>query len=86
MDVIILVVSLGTSIASLVCWVLTLIAMFKNAEIGGTLKGVLGIFCPLWAFIWGWQHAAALKRQKIMQIWTALFIVNLILNFIPVGS
>ena len=64
-------------IGSLVCWILTLIKMFQNDNIG---LAILGIICPLWAFIWGWINAKKHGHQKIMMIWTACWVLGMIFN------
>jgi len=55
-------------IGSIICWIIVLIKMFKNEK---PLIGVLGIFCGLWAFIWGWMKASTLGLKKTMLIWSA---------------
>jgi hypothetical protein len=30
------------------------------------LKGILGVFCGLYAFIWGWMNAGRLGLKNIM--------------------
>ena len=67
------VVGLG----SLVCWVFVLTKLFP-AE--GTGKGILGIICALYAFIWGWQNKDQHDLQNVMVIWTILVIVSVVLN------
>ena len=70
-----LVVGLG----SLVCAVIVIIKLFQNE---GALKGILGIICGLYTFIWGWMNANRLGIRNIMLIWTALIILGIILNVI----
>lgn len=70
-----LVVGLG----SLVCAVIVIIKLFQNE---GALKGILGIICGLYTFIWGWMNAGRLGIRNIMLIWTALIILGIILNVI----
>ena len=70
-----LVVGLG----SLVCAVIVIIKLFQNE---GALKGILGIICGLYTFIWGWMNASRLGIRNIMLIWTALIILGIILNVI----
>lgn len=68
-------------IGSVICWIMVLIKMFQ-AE--GPLHGILGIICSLYALIWGWMHADEHGLRKIVQIWTALAVVGLILNFMVI--
>ena len=65
------------SIASLVCFILVLIKLFKKE---GVLLGILGIICALYTFIWGWINHKKQKITNIMLIWTIITIIALILN------
>jgi hypothetical protein len=64
-------------LVSFVCWILVLVKMFPKE---GALKGILGIICGLYAFIWGWQHKDELANKNIMPAWTGAFVVGLIAN------
>ena len=61
-----LIISLG----SIACWIITLIKMFK----GNIGLAILGIICPLWAFIWGWMNCGTADK-KLMLIWTACIVL-----------
>ncbi len=74
MGIIALLVGLG----SLICFIIVLIKLFQNE---GALKGILGIICGLYTFIWGWMNADKLGIKNIMIIWTLLILVSLVLNF-----
>ena len=65
-------------LGSLVCWIMVLIKLFK-AE--GPLYGILGIICGLYALVWGWMNADKQNIRQLMMIWTALFILGLVINF-----
>ena len=77
MGFILWVLGLLCSIGSLVCWIMVLVAIFKANQIW---QGVVGIICPLFAFIWGWMQATPLGIRKVMQIWTVLIIAGIVLN------
>ena len=64
-----------SGLACLVCFIMVLIQMFKNENIG---LAILGIFCGLWAFIWGWMNASKHALKKIMLIWTIATILYMI--------
>ena len=64
-------------LASMVCWILVLIKIFKQAGIG---LGILGIICPLFVLIFGWIKSKEWGIQEIMLIWTILLIVGIVLN------
>ncbi|MGJ8634034.1 MAG: hypothetical protein ACSHX7_08940 [Luteolibacter sp.] len=66
-------------IGSLVCFIMVLIKMFQNEK---PLLGVLGIFCGLWTFIWGWMKAETLGLKKIMMIWSGCIVLVIIGNVI----
>ncbi len=70
-------VGILASLVSLVCLVLVLVKMFPKE---GVLKGILGIICGLYAFIWGWQHKDELANKNIMPVWTGAIVLGLIAN------
>lgn len=61
-----------------ICAIIVLIKLFQNE---GALKGILGIICGLYTFIWGWMNANRLGLRNIMMIWTLLLIIAIVLNF-----
>lgn len=66
----------------LVCFIMVLIKLFQNE---GALKGVLGLICGLYTFIWGWINATKLGIKNIMLIWTVLLILSLVFNIASGG-
>lgn len=60
----------------IVCWIMVLIRMFKEA---GAVHGIIGILCSLYAFIWGWMNSGKYGIRNIMLAWTALLILYIIL-------
>ena len=73
MSIVLLLLLLG----SVICWIMVLIQMFKNA---GAVHGIIGILCSLYAFIWGWMNANKLGIKNLMIIWTLLLILYIILS------
>jgi Tfp pilus assembly protein PilF len=74
------------NLAGFICFVVVIIKLFK-AE--GALKGIFGIICSIYAFIWGWMNHSRFKLNKWMWGWTAsiLFaIVLLVASFVVFGS
>jgi hypothetical protein len=65
----------GGLIGQLICLVMVLMKMFP-AE--GTLKGILGIICGLYTFIWGWINAARFNLRNVMLAWTACLVLTII--------
>jgi hypothetical protein len=63
---------------SFVIFIMVLIRQFKEA---GAVHGIIGIVtCGIWTFIWGWMNATRLGIKNLMLIWTALIILNIVLN------
>lgn len=70
-------------IGSLICWIMVLIRMFSTA---GALHGILGIICPLYAFIWGWIKSGEQGLQKLMLGWTGCVALNIVGNIVMAAS
>lgn len=68
--------SYACGLGMFICWIFVLIQMFKTSVV----QGIIGLICGLWAFIWGWMHAAGSLRN-VMLIWTILLIVSIVLGF-----
>jgi hypothetical protein len=64
-------------IGNLVCLIIVLIKLFP-AE--GALKGIFGIFCGIYTFIWGWQNVDRFNLKNVMTIWSVCFVVNIIVR------
>jgi len=58
---------------------MVLIKMFQNEK---PLIGILGIFCGLWTFIWGWMKSSTLGLKKIMMIWSACIVLSIVGNIL----
>jgi len=48
------------------------------------LKGILGLICMLYTYIWGWQN---IKKEELqlktwMYVWTGAIILGFILNIV----
>ena len=68
-----LTLSYAACAVSVICWILVLVRMFKV----GALKGILGLICGLYAFIWGWMNAGS-GLKNIMLLWTLAIIVGIV--------
>ena len=64
-------------LGNLVCFVLVLL---KLVPAEGPLKGILGIICGLYTFIWGWMNATKFGIKNIMLAWTGLIVLSIVLN------
>lgn len=73
------ILAMLVGIGCLICFIIVLIKLFQNE---GALKGILGLICGLYTFIWGWMNSDKLGIRNIMMIWTLLIIIQLVLNFV----
>ncbi len=64
------------NILCLVFFFVVLIKLFKNE---GALKGILGFFCSIYTFIWGWMKHKQLGMTKIMATWSILTLVGMVM-------
>ena len=76
------VLSALAGLVCIVCWILVLIPLFHES-VG---KGIFGIICGLYTFIWGWQHVGEDNRRPIMIAWTAGIIVSIVANAVVRGA
>jgi len=72
-----LVLSGLVSLGVLVLFIIVLVKLFQNE---GTGKGILGLICSLYTFIWGWQKHKELEITNIMTAWSILIVISLILS------
>ena len=72
-----LILAVIGGLGSLICLIIVLLKLFP-AE--GALKGVLGIICGLYTYIWGWMNAGRFNLHNIMYAWTACIVLSLIGN------
>ena len=63
------------NIVSLILWIIVLIKLFKKE---GALKGILGFFCGIYPFIWGWMKHKQLAMTKLMTVWSLIVFFELI--------
>ncbi len=77
MEVLLPILNILVGLGGLVCAIIVLTKLFP-AE--GALKGILGIICGLYTFIWGWMNADRFNLRKVMMIWTALIILAVIIG------
>lgn len=64
-------------VANVACFIMVLIKLFQNE---GALKGILGLICSLYTYVWGWMNAGRLNIKNIMIIWTVIIILQIIVN------
>jgi hypothetical protein len=80
-----LLVALGgvASIVNLVCLILVLIKLFK---VKGVLWGIFGIICGIYTFIWGWQNVESQNIKNVMLVWSAAFVVSLLVRVLAMTT
>lgn len=66
--------SYAAGLVCLICWILVLVQMFRD----GVLKGVLGLICGLYAFIWGWMNSGRAGMKNIMLLWTIAMLIGIV--------
>lgn len=76
MEMLLSVVLVAISIVSLVCWIATLIKIFKD-NVG---LGILGIICGLFAFIYGWVRTKEYDNKTVMLIWSICIVVGILVQ------
>ena len=69
-------------IINILCFVFFIIVLVKLFKNEGALKGILGFFCSIYTFIWGWMKHKQLGMTKIMATWSILTVVGMVM--IPV--
>jgi tetratricopeptide (TPR) repeat protein len=63
-------------LVSLISFIVVLIKLFRKE---GVLKGILGLYCGLYTFIWGWMKHRELNLTKAMAVWTCVSLLSVIL-------
>ena len=78
---------LGT-IGSLIAFVAGIVVLVRLFQREGFLKGILGLICMLYTYIWGWMkiNDEELKLRTWMYVWTAAIVLGIILNIIGQAS
>lgn len=64
------------SVVSLVFFVVVLIKIFQDS-VG---LGILGLFIPIFTFIYGWVKSKEYGIKKTMLLWTAAIVTGIILQ------
>jgi hypothetical protein len=59
------------------CAVMVLIKLFQAEGVG---KGILGIICGIYAFVWGWQNNEKNNQKNIMIVWSIAAALGIIFN------
>ncbi len=70
---------IGLSLANLGCFIYVLIKLFQEK---GALHALLGFFCSLYPFIWGWMNASRLEMRDVMLFWTIVAVFGIIVQIL----
>jgi hypothetical protein len=70
----------GSALA-FVAGIFVLIKLFQKE---GILKGILGLICMLYTYIWGWMHVkdVSLNLKTWMWVWTGAIVLGFILSYV----
>jgi hypothetical protein len=71
-------------IGSALAFVAGIVVLVKLFQKEGVLKGILGLICMLYTYIWGWMHVKdeSLNIKTWMWIWTGAILLGIILNVV----
>ncbi|MGC1376709.1 MAG: hypothetical protein WA821_10810 [Anaerolineales bacterium] len=78
--------SIISSLASIVSFVVGIMVLIKLFQKEGVLKGILGIICMLYTYIWGWMHAKEQNITNLMWIWTGVIVLSIIVAVVFGGA
>jgi tetratricopeptide (TPR) repeat protein len=67
----------------LILFIIVLVQLFKKE---GALKGILGFFCGIYTFIWGWMKHKELALTKVMALWSIMTVASIVLPSIMATS
>ena len=82
MTIILSILSMVIGLGSLVCWIMEIVAAFKNEE--SPLLGILSIIpcLGLGGLIIGWVKHREWGITQLMMIWSALIVISIVLNIV----
>ena len=72
-----LVFAVLSGLGTLICMIIVLRKLFSQE---GTLKGFIGLFCALYAYVWGWMNQGEEDLMDVMFIWTISMLLGLVAN------
>ena len=69
-------------------WVAGFMVLTRLFRVEGPLKGILGLICMLYTYIWGWSKVKDpnLHLKTWMWIWTAAIGLGIIVNAVAASS
>jgi hypothetical protein len=72
-----LALTILAGIGNLICLIIVVMRMFS---LEGTMKGLLGLFCGLYAYGWGWMNQREHNLMDVMYIWTISILLGIVAN------
>lgn len=79
--------AVGFLVVQILCFIFFIIVLVKLFKKEGALKGILGFFCGIYTFIWGWMKHKELAMTKVMALWSILTVASMVLvPMMGVGS
>lgn len=71
-------------IGSFIAWIAGIVVLIKLFQTEGVVKGLLGLICMLYTFIWGWQNIGKeeLKLKTWMYVWTGAVVLGILLSVV----
>lgn len=72
----------------IIIWVSGIVVLIKLFQKEGFLKGIFGLICMLYTFIWGWQNIKneELKLKTWMYLWTVCWVIGIAVQFLAGGE
>ncbi len=70
-------------LGGVIAFVAGIVVLIKLFQKEGVLKGILGLICMIYTYIWGWLNVKneSLKLKNWMYIWTAAIVLGIILAY-----
>jgi hypothetical protein len=80
--------SMLSGVGSFIIWIAGIVVLVKLFQTEGLMKGILGLICMLYTYIWGWQNIGKeeLKLKTWMYLWTGAIVLGVVLNVIGATS
>ena len=72
-----LVFAVLSGLGTLICTIIVLRKLFSKE---GAMKGFIGLFCALYAYVWGWMNQGEEDLMDVMFIWTISMLLGLVAN------
>ena len=81
-------VSANMGIGGVIAFVAVIWVLIKLFQKEGLMKGILGLICMLYTFIWGLQNMKNedLKLKTPMYLWIGGIVLGIIINFVAGAS